>query len=459
MTYPFLSDDTIAAISTPPGPGAIGMVRITGPQAHAVGSRIFTPAGRKKGGFTPRRATFGKAHPPGEPDRPIDLAILCYFAGPDTYTGEDTVEITTHGGVLIMRALLEAAVAGGARLAEPGEFTRRAFTNGRMDLAQAEAVASLIFASSEEARGVMLRQVEGAMGREAREMRDCLLEIRVNLEASIDFPEDVGEPDRDLLLELAGKVHDIAGKLRGTAGRGIALGEGARVVITGAPNVGKSCLLNALIRENRAIVHEIAGTTRDYVEGSFNVDGILIRVVDTAGIRYASDPVEGKGIEKAHEQIKLADLVVLVLDSTREVQPDEKRLLAETRNARRVLVANKSDLESSPAFTRPKGALRISALRGGGMEELRRAIFDMCVGSGSGIDLERGVVTTVRQADALERVETGCARIRTALEGGISPELVAVEVEEAMAGLAELTGEVTTEEVLGEIFSRFCIGK
>jgi tRNA modification GTPase len=420
MSSPFSSEDTIAAISTPPGPGAIGMVRITGSEAHAVGRRIFTPAGGAERPFPARRAIFGQVHPPGQHGQPIDLAVLCFYAGPRTYTGEDTVEITVHGGPLIMRALLDAAVAGGARLAEPGEFTRRAFINGRMDLAQAEAVASLIFASTEEAREVMLRQVEGAMGKEVRKMRAHLLEMKVGLEASIDFPDDVGEADQDHLLMLLLKVSDIAERLMGTARKGIALGEGFNVVITGAPNVGKSCLLNALLEEN---------------------------------------PVESEGVERTRELIGVADMLIVVLDASRPIHLDEEKLLHETRALKRVVAVNKTDLALAPGFTFPEGATGISALNGDGIEELKRAIYDVCTGGPSGVNLERGVVTTARQAEALGKIIDSCIRIRTALEEVASSELVAVGVDEALMGLRELTGEVTTEEVLEEIFSRFCIGK
>jgi tRNA modification GTPase len=459
MTRSFTSGDTIAAISTPPGTGAIGMVRITGPEAQTIGQKIFSPAASGNGPFPTRKAVFGQVHQPGRHNQPIDLAVLCFYAGPKTYTGEDTVEITTHGGPLIMRTLLDAAVAGGARLAEPGEFTRRAFLNGRMDLSQAEAVASLIFASTEEAREVMLRQVEGAMGKEAREMRERLLDIKVNLEATIDFPEDVGELEPESLLMTLAKVSDVAHRLIDTARKGIALDEGFKVVIAGAPNVGKSCLLNALLGEKRAIVHEKPGTTRDYVEGVANIEGIPIRVIDTAGIRSVVDPVEGEGVERTRELMGSADMLVIVLDTSRPVHPDEEALLDETRKLKRVIAANKTDLNTDPGFTFPEDAIGVSALKGNGIGKLKRAIHDVFTGDPSGSSLEKGVVTTARQAEALGRIINSCSRVRTALLAEAPPELVAVGVDEALVGIGELTGEVTTEDVLGEIFSRFCIGK
>jgi len=388
VTIPSSSEETIAAISTPPGPGAIGMVRITGPNAQLVGQKIFTPAYDVSGPLPNRKAVFGRVHPPEQPAGIIDLAVLCFFEGPRTYTGEDTVEITAHGGPLIMRAILNAAVDGGSRLAEPGEFTRRAFLNGRMDLSQAEAVASLIFASTEEARVVMLRQVEGAMGDEVWEMRNRLLDIKVYLEAQIDFPEDVEE---ELSVHLSDSVSEVVGivdRLLGTARKGIALGEGFRVVIAGAPNVGKSCLLNTLLEEKRAIVHEMAGTTRDYVEGLINIQGIPVKVVDTAGIRGTADTVEDEGVRRTRELIRSADVIIILLDITRPLQPDEEKLLDETLMLKRVVAINKTDLASSPEFRFPEGGVRISALQGTGIEALKKSIHEIYMESPADLNLE-----------------------------------------------------------------------
>ncbi len=453
--------DTIAAISTPPGPGGIGMVRISGADALAVGERIFTPVARESvAGGRPRQARLGRVHPPGKPESPIDQAILVYFRGPRSFTGEDTLEITTHGGPLILREVLEAAMEAGARLAEPGEFTRRAFLNGRMDLSQAEAVASLIFAATEEARRVMLRQLEGGMGREVAPLRALLLEAKVLLESAIDFPEEVDELPMEDLEEKVGEAVGRVERLLQTSREGIALNEGLRVVIVGAPNVGKSRLLNALLREDRAIVHEMAGTTRDFIEGRLRVGGVPMVIVDTAGLREEPDLLEGEGIRRTRDLMGKADMLLVILDGSRATSDGERQLLEETRGIPRVVAVNKNDLEPSPGFRFPEGPfVSISALTGDGMEGLRKAIHDTFTQGGAALEGREGVVTTVRQKEALKRTGEGCRRLLEGYRAGREPELLAVDLDDALVGLAELTGEITVEEVLEEIFSRFCIGK
>ncbi|MCK5352305.1 tRNA uridine-5-carboxymethylaminomethyl(34) synthesis GTPase MnmE [bacterium] len=452
--------DTIAAISTPPGPGGVGMVRITGPDATAVGQKIFTPLGSGPApNLEPRKAFVGRVHHPGLPDEPIDQAVWLYFKGPRSFTGEDTVEITAHGGPLIMGCILEAATLAGARLAEPGEFTKRAFNNGRIDLSQAEAVASLIFASTDEARRVMQRQVAGAMGREAERLRGSLLEVKVALETAIDFPEDVDDIQPENLVQTVNGVMESVENLLDTAREGIAMNEGLRVVIAGTPNVGKSSLLNALLQEDRAIVHEVAGTTRDFIEGRISVNGIPMIVVDTAGIRGEADSLEGEGIARTRNLMKGADLLLIVMDGSRSMSPDEQQLLQETTRTRRVVAMNKSDLSLHPAFEMPEGVVKISALTGQGIDALKGAIHDTYTGGGQAITEMDGVVTSLRQAEALKKVRDGCGRVMEGLRESREPELLAVDLEEALLGVGELTGEVTVDEVLEEIFSRFCIGK
>jgi len=452
--------DTIAAISTPPGPGGVGMVRITGPDAKAVGRKIFTPLG--SGPSTnrePRKAFVGRVHYPGLPDEPIDQAVWLYFKSPRSFTGEDTIEITAHGGPLIMGGILEAATLAGARLAEPGEFTRRAFNNGRIDLSQAEAIASLIFATTEQARRVMQRQVEGAMGREAQRLRKGLLEVKVELESAIDFPEDVDDIQPEELVQTINGVMESVERLLNTAREGIAMTEGLRVVIAGTPNVGKSSLLNALLQEDRAIVHEVAGTTRDYIEGRISINGIPMIVVDTAGIRGEADPLEGEGIVRTRNLMQGADLLLIVIDGSRSMSLDEQQLLQETTHTRRVIAVNKSDLLPHPALEVPEGAVKISALTGQGVDTLKGSIHDTYTGGGQAINEADGVVTSLRQAEALKKIRDGCGRVIQGLTKSLEPELLAVDLGEALMGVGELTGEITIDEVLEEIFSRFCIGK
>ena len=457
----FMSErDTIAAISTPPGSGGVGMVRITGPDAMAVGRKIFTPLGQDSTqNLHPRKAVVGNVHHPDLPDEPIDQAVCLFFKNPRSFTGEDTIELTAHGSPFIMRSILEAATLAGARLAEPGEFTRRAFNNGRIDLSQAEAIASLIFASTEEASRVMQRQVAGTMGREAKGLRESLLGIKVELESVIDFSEDVGDIQPDKMAQVIKGVKNNVENLLDTAREGVAMTQGLRVVIAGAPNVGKSSLLNALLQEDRAIVHEVAGTTRDFIEGRISVNGIPMVVVDTAGIRGEADPLESEGIARTKNLVKVADLLLVVMDGTRSMNQDERQLLLETTHIPRVVAVNKNDLSLHPAFEAPEGAVTVSALTSQGIDTLKELIRETCIGGGDALNDGGGVVTSIRQADALKKVRDGCDCFIQGLMEFREPELLAVDLEEALLGVGELTGEVTVDEVLDEIFSRFCIGK
>ena len=452
--------DTVAAISTPPGPGGVGMVRISGPDALSIGQAVFTPLSlRSVQDPEPRKAIVGHVHRPGLSGEPIDQAVWLSFAAPRSFTGDDTVEITTHGGPLIMRELLEAVILAGARLAEPGEFTKRAFYNGRMDLSQAESVASLIFASTEEARQVMQRQVEGAMGREADRLRRDLLEVKIILESAIDFPEDTDDIQPENLVPSVNSIIQQIESLLETSKEGIAMAEGLKVVIAGAPNVGKSSLLNAFLQEERAIVHEVAGTTRDFIEGCISVKGIPMIIVDTAGIRGEPGPLEDEGIVRTRNLMKQADLLLIVLDGSRSVTPDELELLEETAVSKRVIAVNKSDLPPLLEMELSENTVKISALTGDGMGELKEVIHDTYTGTNrvaAGADV---VVTSLRQAQALEKIGQGCTRVRDGLLEAVEPDLLAVDLEEALLGVGELTGEVTADEVLEEIFSRFCIGK
>jgi len=456
-----LNSDTITAISTPPGPGGLGIVRVAGPDALSVARLIFTPTGGWDA-FPPesRKAMVGLVHPPGTPDDPIDKTVFLYFASPGSYTGEDTVEFTAHGGPLIMRALLEAAVGGGARLAEPGEFTRRAFLNGRMDLSQAEAVALLIHASTDAARKAMLSQVEGAMGKAAHSLKRDLLEAKVVLELAIDFPEeeDAGDLDLKHVERILQRGAKRAGALLATGKEGVALGAGLSVVIAGTPNVGKSSLLNALLEEERAIVHEVAGTTRDSIEGRINVQGVPVRVIDTAGIRQGADEVEVEGVLRTRKQIEKADLILVVIDLTRELSHGDRSLLKETEGSTRAVIANKTDL--SPAgIDLPEDALRVSAKTGEGIEDLKRAIYAGCFEEGALDRTEGAVVVSVRQSEALRGVQNACLRAHKGVKNHLEPECLAVDVDEALMHIGQLTGEVTSDDVLDQIFENFCIGK
>ncbi|TNF49577.1 tRNA uridine-5-carboxymethylaminomethyl(34) synthesis GTPase MnmE [bacterium] len=455
------ASDTIAAISTPPGQGGIGMVRLTGPRATSIAGNIFTPLGGWKT-FPPeaRRAVVGHAHSSGQPENPIDMAVCTFFPRPRSYTGEDIVELTAHGGPFIMRTLLEAAVGAGARLADPGEFTRRAFLNGRMDLSQAEAVALLVHASTDSARKAMLNQVTGAMGRAAHSLKRDLMEAKVVLESAIDFPEeeDIGDLNLGQVERILNKGARKADALMATGKEGVALGAGLSVVIAGTPNVGKSSLLNALLEEERAIVHKLAGTTRDSIEGNINVQGVPVRIIDTAGIRQAADEIEVEGVLRTRKQIEKADLIIVVIDSARELDPGDLSLLKETELSTRVVVANKTDLPPA-CIDLPEDALKVSAKTGEGIEGLKRAVYNRCFEEGALDRTEGAVVVSVRQAEALKGVHDACLRACQGMKNHVEPECLAVDVDEALMYIGHLTGEITSEDVLEKIFENFCIGK
>jgi tRNA modification GTPase len=328
-----------------------------------------------------------------------------------------------------------------------------------MDLSQAEAVASLIFAGTSKARRVMLDQVEGAMGRETAGIRQALLDAKVLLETAIDFPEDVEDDGPGGLEELLEDAAQIAGSLLATSRQGIALDEGLKVVIVGAPNVGKSSLLNALLEEERAIVHEVPGTTRDFIEGRISLKGIPMVVVDTAGIRGRVLSVEAEGIRRTHQLMEKADLLLVVLDGSRQLFEDEIDLIEDTAGLPRVIVANKSDLPSPDEKRFPAGAVHASALTGDGVEKLKEAIYGAYVEGGPALKETGGVVTSLRQGDALRKIGDGCQLALKGLAAGHGAELLAVGVDEALLGVGELSGEVTTDEVLNTIFERFCVGK
>lgn len=400
----------------------------------------------------------GHVHPPDHPGEPIDQAVFLFFRAPHSYTGEDTVELTTHGSPLVMKALLEACLAADARLADPGEFTRRAFLNGRMDLSQAEAVASLIHARTDEARRVMYNQVAGSMGNAVVRLRETLLHAKVVLESAIDFPEDVEEADLAVLSGLLTSGARMTGALLATAGRGIAMRNGISVVIAGTPNVGKSSLFNSLLQEDRAIVHAAAGTTRDFIEGYMNIEGVPVVIVDTAGVRMGADGVEVEGVLRARKMMERADLLLVVLDSSRELGRGDASLLREAEGATRIIVANKVDLPSI-AEGLPEGTIRVSALTREGLDDLKQGIFNTCFGGKTTPLMDGAVVTSVRQTAALRGVQEGCRSALESLTDNAGLECVAVGVDEALMHLGNLTGAVTTEDVLDEIFSRFCVGK
>jgi len=443
--------DTIAAISTPPGEGAIALVRVSGANAIEVADKIF------RGDETPSQFAahvqrFGEIF--GPEGRLIDQVVLSVHRAPASYTGEDLVEISCHGGLLVSAKVLEACLRAGARAARPGEFTERAFLNGKMDLTQAEAVIDLIRAKTDLALRSATEQLEGRLGEQIRKIRDELVDLLAHINASIDFPEEGIAPDEggSLYARLDSIREEIAA-LRATADQGRILREGVRVVIYGATNAGKSSLLNRLLGYDRVIVSDTHGTTRDTIEETLNLDGVPIRLLDTAGLRTSTSDLERQGIARTEKSLQLADLRLHIADRNAARPPHFVERICDSNE---IVVLNKSDL---PEYSDWKDfhALRISCLTGDGLSELRKEILARI--TKQNLKPESTVAINARHSDCLRRALEACDRARTARGQGLSPECAAVDVNKALRAVGEVVGIVDVEEILDSVFSQFCIGK
>jgi len=437
-----MTGDTVAAIATPPGEGAIAMVRLSGPDSKKILGRIFS--GKPS---TPRHAVFGRILDGGEV---VDQALATWFEAPGSFTGEEMAEITCHGGILLAAKVLELALRHGARAAEPGEFSRRAFLNGRMDLTQAEAVMDIIRARTPLALRAAALQLEGRLGRGIEALRDGVLEAVAHLEAWIDFPEEGIDPasGRELLAKIS-SLEKATASLLSTADQGRILREGVRTAIVGKPNAGKSSLLNRLLGMDRAIVSETPGTTRDTIEESACLGGILFKLTDTAGLRETSDPVEREGVARTGRALEQSDLVLHVVDATEEEIPPPPREGS-------ILVLNKSDL--APGRPAPDGAIRISCLTGEGFGELTKKMASSA-GLNQSAQGPSLAAINARHKALLETARTGLAAAAELVRENRPPELAAVELRTALDALGQIVGATDTEDILGEIFGRFCIGK
>jgi tRNA modification GTPase len=440
-------DDTIAAISTPFGEGAIALLRLSGPRAVEIAGAIFhgkRPASELK----PRVQHYGAVY--DLKNRKLDDVLLTVFRGPHSYTGEDVVEIACHGGVLVSRRILGALFKSGARSAEPGEFTQRAYLHHKMDLTQAEAVMDLISAQTDLAMRAATEQLEGRLGECIRALRETIIELLANIEAYIDFPDEDIDPDtgEKLLAKMDVARADMEALLA-TADRGKVLREGVRTVIYGAPNVGKSSLLNLLLGHERAIVSARPGTTRDVIEETINLGGLPIRLIDTAGVRESDDEIEREGMKRTWQELARADLALHVFDAS---QPP-----SEQENGTVLTVLNKTDLGEHPGW-RNVDAVRISCLKAKGIDALTKAIVARVAG-GSTAHRDWSLAINARHADCLGRARGFLEAARVALTGGMSPEFVAEELRGALEAVGDVVGKADSEEILGKIFSTFCIGK
>jgi tRNA modification GTPase len=467
-------EDTICAIATPAGEGGIGIVRLSGARALAVAERIVRlRSGRPLASVVSHTLNLADVHLPPSGSRPqpevplrvrdvFDEALVVFMKAPRSFTGEDTVEIQSHGGGLVLSMVCEACLAAGARMAAPGEFTKRAFLNGRLDLSQAEAVLDTIRAKSAGSLTAAQRQLRGELARQVDATRDALLRLLAQLEAGIDFVgEEIEIFDRHELLRTIGEMAGLIRRLGATARHGRWLREGARVVITGRPNVGKSSLLNRLLKEDRAIVTALPGTTRDIIEESIDLEGVIIHLVDTAGIRKTEDILEREGIKRSRSAQKDADLQIVVIDGTAPLNDDDRGLIDQAVVGKHLIVVNKADLPQRlcPSDFGPSTpGMALSAKTGEGIDALRAAIRSQLIGPGA--DTADGViVTNLRHQSALGRAHDSLVQAREAVGAGMANELVAVDIRAAADALGEITGVITTDEILEQIFSTFCIGK
>lgn len=448
--------DTIVALATPPGRGAIAVVRVSGPAALEFLRTHCRPSADWRAHS--RRLLLRRLEADGEI---VDTVLAAFFPAPGSYTGEDLAEISCHGGLWVCRRILECALSSGARPAEPGEFTRRAFLNGKVDLLQAEAVRELIEAETAFQARLALEQLGGALSRSLEPLRAGLLEVICHLETALEFVEDVASPgDRAWAAE---RLEALGGELArrvASFARGRLVSEGVKLAIVGKPNVGKSSLFNALLEEERAIVSEIPGTTRDAVFGRFSVAGAPVEVVDTAGMRGGGDRLEALGMRRSREQAADSDEVVLVLDASRPLEAEDWKVWREVGASKPLLVLNKRDLPRRLVLAGEMEYaqwLEVSAKTCWNLEALKEALAGR-LGLGGGVR-EGCLVRTVRQRDAVERCRAEVVRALEDLRGGSGEEYVLHALQRALRELGRLTGEVSAEEVLEGIFSRFCIGK
>lgn len=445
--------DVIAAIATPPGRGGVGIVRVSG---HDLLSLAATLTGRPAESFQPRRAVIADFR--AADGQLLDRGLLLFFSAPHSFTGEDVLELHGHGGPVVMHALLGRCVELGARLAEPGEFSRRAFENDKIDLAQAEGIADLIEAASAQAARAALRSLSGEFSHAVRALTDGLIELRSLIEATLDFPDEEIDPlaDTDIVPRLARLRADLA-TLRTRAREGSVLRAGLTVVLAGLPNVGKSSLLNRLAGEERAIVTDIAGTTRDAVRETIQVEGIPLHVIDTAGLRDTEDTVEKIGIERTWREIERADVILQIVDARSGVTPADQAVAARLpAGIERVVVENKSDLaQRAPCRRVEKDVVHLvlSARHGEGVRLLHDELLRIAGWRGHGED---ALLARARHLEALDEAEQ---RLAAAAGQLASLELAAEELRLAQEALSRITGEVTADDLLGTIFGRFCIGK
>ena len=456
-------DDTIAAIATAPGEGGIGIIRISGEKSLQVAQSIFkSKSGKMIKDYNARTLIYGTVV---DNEKVIDEVLVAYMKGPNSYTAEDVIEINCHGGFISVKKILELILSKGVRLAESGEFTKRAFLNGRIDLSQAEAIIDVIKSKTDMAHEVAQSQLEGSLAKKIKDLRMNVTEVLAHLEVSIDFAEeDVEEITYQTLEEKALELRNEIKKLYDTAESGKILRDGLKTVIVGKPNVGKSSLLNSILGENRAIVTDIAGTTRDVIEEFVNIKGIPLKIVDTAGIRETEDVVEKIGVEKSRESFSTADLVIMVLDASRKLSEEDMEILESLKNKKTIVLLNKMDLEPQielekiEEFVNSEDIIKISALKHQGIEELQDKIEAM-VYHGSVKNSSNLMITNSRHKDALFKAYESINDAISAIEQRMPYDFIEVDFKNIWDYLGYINGDTVREDLLDTIFANFCIGK
>ena len=454
--------ETIAAISTPRGEGGIGIIRISGDDSFEILNKIFKAKNPNKDlGFY--KFNYGFIY---DGDYMLDEAMTVRMKGPKTYTCEDVVEINCHGGYLVTQKILELVLKKGARHAEKGEFTKRAFMNGRIDLSQAEAVMDIIQGKTEKSISLSLEQLRGDLRDKIQNLKKLLLDVTAHVNVVLDYPEEgIDEPLPAHLRDNLENVHMEINKLINSYDKGKKIKEGIKTAIIGKPNVGKSTLLNSLLKEERAIVTHIPGTTRDIIEEVINVRGIPLVLVDTAGIRETEDLVENIGVEKSKEIIEKSDLILFVLDASRELEKDDHQIieLIKENNKKAIILLNKIDL--SRKITRENidffdgEILEISAKEETGIEEMEERIYNYILEEDVEDSSEKLVITNIRHKSALEKTKEAVENIFETIDSEMPMDLISVDLKEALDSLSEITGEISSEDILDHVFSNFCVGK
>lgn len=455
-------EDTIAAISTAYGEGGIGIIRISGENALSVLKDIFKPlSGNSE--FSSRKMVYGKVI--GENGSIIDEALAVYMKGPKTYTAEDVVEINCHGSMVSLRKTLALVLRKGARLAEPGEFTKRAFLNGRLDLSQAEAVMDIIKAKTEKSFDVALSQLEGGISEKVKNIRKELLDILVSITVNIDYPdEDIEELTYEELKKNIMSIGDMIEKLLSTASTGRMIKEGIRIAIVGKPNVGKSSLMNGLLRESRAIVTDIPGTTRDTIEESVSIRNIPVFLIDTAGIRETSDKVEKLGIEKSKEAFNKSDFIIFILDGSEKLTDEDENIIEYLYNRNALVLINKNDLgqiisKKDIEKKLPKATVvETSLIAGKGIKETEDIIENLVYG-GKISQGESVMINNIRHIELLQKSSDFLNDAYNMAEEGEALDFIEIDIKSAYEALGEIIGETVSDDIINEVFSRFCLGK